>query len=215
MSSISTDWWIQLISIKSVFLIFIDSSIDKSIPIFIDWLLRDVYMCHAISFMSYDVSDSERFSISQEAMLVFLPRQQIFVFWLLSRIKFCFKSRRTLNVSQETWLGSFLSLDVSSNKYRKLAFFNFSLSLRYPSHPLWKGLFANRHWLFLLILFLSDKNRTLTPTSLEIDSHMKFHDRLLSIPDTCRLISTRHLSTTINFNGLSKLAVVTLGIWRW
>ena len=86
----------------------IHSSIDKSIPIFIDWLLRDVYMCHAISFMSYDVSDSERFSISQEAMLFFLPRLQIFVFWLFSRIKFCFKSRRTLNVSQETLLGLFL-----------------------------------------------------------------------------------------------------------
>ena len=28
-------------------------------------------MCHAISFMSYDVSDSERFPISQEAMLFF------------------------------------------------------------------------------------------------------------------------------------------------
>ena len=70
-SSISTDWSIQSISIKSVFPIFIDSSIDKSIPIFIDWLLRDVYMCHAISFMSYDVSDSERFPISQEAMLFF------------------------------------------------------------------------------------------------------------------------------------------------
>ena len=128
MSSISTDWWIQSISIKSVFPIFIDSSIDKSIPIFIDWLLWDVYMCHAISFMSYDVSDSERFPISQEAMLFFLPQQQIFVFCLLSRIKFCFKSRRTLNVSQETLLGSFLWLDVSSNKYWKLAFFNFSLS---------------------------------------------------------------------------------------
>ena len=30
-----------------------------------------VYMCHAISFMSYDVSDSERFPISQEVMLFF------------------------------------------------------------------------------------------------------------------------------------------------
>ena len=133
-SSISTDWWIQSISIKSVFPIFIDSSIDKSIPIFIDWLLRDVYMCHAISFMSYDVRDSERFPILQEAMLFFLSQQQIFVFCLLPRIKFC--SRRTLNVSQETLLGSFLWLDVSSNKYWKLAFFNFSLSLRYPSCPL-------------------------------------------------------------------------------
>ena len=30
-----------------------------------------VYMCHAISFMSYDVSDLERFPISQEVMLFF------------------------------------------------------------------------------------------------------------------------------------------------
>ena len=67
---------------------------------------------------------------------VFLPWEQIFVFWLLSRIKFCFKPRRKLNGSQETLLSSFLWLDVSSNKYRKLAFFNFSLSLRYPSRPL-------------------------------------------------------------------------------
>ena len=35
-----TDWSIQSISIKSVLLIFIDVLIDKSIPIFIDWLLR-------------------------------------------------------------------------------------------------------------------------------------------------------------------------------
>ena len=39
-SSISTDWSIQSISIESDLLIFIDLSIDKSIPIFIDWLLR-------------------------------------------------------------------------------------------------------------------------------------------------------------------------------
>ena len=32
---------------------------------------RHVYMCHAISFMSYDVSDLERFPISQEVMLFF------------------------------------------------------------------------------------------------------------------------------------------------
>ena len=78
-SSISTDWSIQSISIKSVFPIFIDSSIDKSIPIFID--------CHAISFMSYDVGDSERFPISQEGMLfIFTPRTNF---------------RRTSNGSQE------------------------------------------------------------------------------------------------------------------
>ena len=35
-SSISTDWSIQSISIKSDLLIFIDLSIDKLIPIFID-----------------------------------------------------------------------------------------------------------------------------------------------------------------------------------
>ena len=35
-SSISTDWSIQSISIKSDLLIFIDVSIDRSIPIFID-----------------------------------------------------------------------------------------------------------------------------------------------------------------------------------
>ena len=39
-SSISTDWSIQSISIKSDLLIFIDLSINKSIPIFIDELLR-------------------------------------------------------------------------------------------------------------------------------------------------------------------------------
>ena len=39
MSSISTDWSIHSKSIKSALPIFIDLSIDKSIPIFIDWLL--------------------------------------------------------------------------------------------------------------------------------------------------------------------------------
>ena len=39
-SLISTNWFIQSISIKSDLLIFIDLSIDKSIPVFIDWLLR-------------------------------------------------------------------------------------------------------------------------------------------------------------------------------
>ena len=80
LSSISTDWSIQSISIKLVFPIFIDSSIDKSIPIFIHWLLRDVSMCHAISFMSYDVSDWERFPISQEAMLYFYPENEFSCF---------------------------------------------------------------------------------------------------------------------------------------
>ena len=39
-SSVSTDWSIQSILIKSDFPIFIDLLIDKSIMIFIDWLLR-------------------------------------------------------------------------------------------------------------------------------------------------------------------------------
>ena len=88
---------------------------------------------------------------------VFLPRERIFVFWLLSRIKFCFKPRRKLNGSQETLLSSFLWLDVSSNKYRKLAFLNFSLSLRYPSRPLspppldwWNWI---RSWTFIATQF--------------------------------------------------------------
>ena len=37
---ISTNWSIQSMSIKSDLPIFIDLSIDKLIPIFIDWLLR-------------------------------------------------------------------------------------------------------------------------------------------------------------------------------
>ena len=40
-SSISTDWSIQSISIKSDLPIVIDLSIDKSVPIFIDWLLLE------------------------------------------------------------------------------------------------------------------------------------------------------------------------------
>ena len=40
-----------------------------------------VYIYHAISFMSYDVSDLERFPISQEVMpFFFLSRARIFVF---------------------------------------------------------------------------------------------------------------------------------------
>ena len=48
MSSISTDWSTQLISIKSDLPIFNDLSIDKSIPIFIDWLLRDYLQDRAL-----------------------------------------------------------------------------------------------------------------------------------------------------------------------
>ena len=40
-----------------------------------------VYIYHAISFMSYDVSGLERFPISQEVMsFFFLSRARIFVF---------------------------------------------------------------------------------------------------------------------------------------
>ena len=42
-SSISTNWSMQSISIKSDLPIFNDLSIDKSIAIFIDWLLRVVF----------------------------------------------------------------------------------------------------------------------------------------------------------------------------
>ena len=72
------------------------------------WHTYRVYMCHAISFMSY-ISDLEKFPISQKFFS--LSRVQPFVFWHFSRIKFCFKPRRTLNGSQETLLGSFLWLD--------------------------------------------------------------------------------------------------------
>ena len=42
-SSISTDWSLKSISIKSDLPIFIDLSIDKSITIFVDCLLRLPY----------------------------------------------------------------------------------------------------------------------------------------------------------------------------
>ena len=74
-----------------------------------------VYMCHAISFMSYDVNDLERFPISQEVMLFFFIPSMNFHFLTFLAYKFCFKRRKTLNGSQET-LGSFLWLDVSSDK---------------------------------------------------------------------------------------------------
>ena len=85
-----------------------------------------VHVSYAISFMSYHVSDLEKFPVSQKVMLFFfyfiffllllLSRVRPFVFWLFWRIKFCFKPRRTLNGSQETLLGSFLWLAVCSNK---------------------------------------------------------------------------------------------------
>ena len=60
------------------------------------------YICHAISFMSYDVSDLEMFPISQKVMpFFFIPS---------TNFRFCFKPRKTLNGSQETLLGSFLWL---------------------------------------------------------------------------------------------------------
>ena len=86
-----------------------------------------VYMCHPTSFTSYAVSDLERFPI--------LSSVRIFVFWLFSCIKFCFKPGKTLNGSQESLLGSFLWLDVSSNKLRKLAFLNFSPASRHRRDP--------------------------------------------------------------------------------
>ena len=66
-----------------------------------------VYMCHA----TYDVSDLERFPVSPEVMLLFSSQGRIFVFWIFSHIKFCFKHRRTLNGSQGILLGSFLWLN--------------------------------------------------------------------------------------------------------
>ena len=78
--------------------------------------LTCLYMCHAISFMSNDVSDLERFPISQEVMLFFIIPCTNFRFWTFLAYKFCFKPRKTLNGSQGTFLGSFLWLDVSSNK---------------------------------------------------------------------------------------------------
>ena len=46
------------------------------------WVTRstDVCMCHAMSLMSYDVSDLERFLFSQEVILCFLSLIQIFIF---------------------------------------------------------------------------------------------------------------------------------------
>ena len=45
-----------------------------------------MYICHAISFMSYDVSDLERFPISQEVMPFFFYPEHEFSFFDLSRV---------------------------------------------------------------------------------------------------------------------------------
>ena len=52
-SSISTDWSIQSIAIKSDLPIFIDLAIDKSVPIFIDWLYSGVSQGSTISTVSH------------------------------------------------------------------------------------------------------------------------------------------------------------------
>ena len=83
-----------------------------------------VYMCHAISFMSYDVNDLERFPISQEVMLFFFIPSMNFHFLTFLAYKFCFKPRKTLNGSQET-LGSFLWLDVKQWQITKAFLFEF------------------------------------------------------------------------------------------
>ena len=72
----------------------------------------------------------------------FLSRVRIFVFWLFPCIKCCVKPRKTLNGSQETLLGSFLWLDVSSNKQRKLAFLNFSPASRHRRDPAFRPFFS-------------------------------------------------------------------------
>ena len=62
-SSISTDWSIQSISIKSDLPIFIDLSIAKLVPIVIDWLLRayfkDVIQYYYCQFISPVLSTIE------------------------------------------------------------------------------------------------------------------------------------------------------------
>ena len=73
-----------------------------------------VYMCYAISFMTYDVSDLERFRVWPELMPFFsLSRLRIFDFWIFSNIKYCFKLRRTLN--RRLWV-RFFDWMISNNK---------------------------------------------------------------------------------------------------
>ena len=73
-----------------------------------------VYMCYAISFMTYDVSDLERFRVWPEVMpFFFLSRLRIFDFLIFSHIKYCFKLRRTLN--RRLWV-RFFDWMISNNK---------------------------------------------------------------------------------------------------
>ena len=67
-----------------------------------------MHIYHAISFMSYDVSDLERFPISQEVMPFFFYPEHEFSFFDFLVYKILLKPRKTLNGSQETLLGSFL-----------------------------------------------------------------------------------------------------------
>ena len=74
-----------------------------------------VYMCYAISFMTYDVSDLERFRVWPEVMpfFFFLSRLRIFDFWIFSNMKYFFKLRRTLN--RRLWV-RFFDWMISNNK---------------------------------------------------------------------------------------------------
>ena len=66
-----------------------------------------VYMCHAISFMSYDVNDLERFPISQEVMLFFLSRVWIFIFWLFSHTNFALSVGKRWMEVKKRWVHFF------------------------------------------------------------------------------------------------------------
>ena len=70
-----------------------------------------LHMCHSISFMTYDVSNLERFPFSPEVLLFFFYPEYEFLFSDFFWTKFCFKPQRMLNGSLETLLGSFLGLD--------------------------------------------------------------------------------------------------------
>ena len=99
---------------------------------------RHVNICYAISFVTYDVSDLERFPIWPEVTLFFFwSRVRIFVFWLFSHIKFCFKPRRTSNGS--CWV-RFFDRMISSNKLFSANFFPGSEfpRFRYPGFRTWR-----------------------------------------------------------------------------